>query len=896
MLRCRWILVFALLLAFALRLAAAAPSAEEQAFEVASRDLAHGWYPQAEAEFAQFARDFTNSTRLPEAFLFQAEARLKLPQPDYAGAVDLLTTHQAQAGDRADQYIFWLAEAWLQKGEYAKASELFGEITSRFPESSRGLEAAIRQATAYSKLGDWPRVSQLLQQNDGVFQKAIRTNLVNQLTLQGYLLLGESLLAQKEYRSAGILLRPSIPDQLEPKDAWRWEYLLCRIAQADGRLDDALQGVTNLISLAALAGQIELRAVSVGLQGEVLEQRGRLNDAIAAYTNNLAAAIPPQHQRQALLKITELSLEQGKVAQAAQWLEGFLAKYPDAPSADYARLRLGEMRLLQFQAGLYTNFVTTAGTNAPIQTNTLMQAIGSLNALTNQSPANPYFGKAQLDLGWCYWLQTNLPQAQAAFQAATEHLPPSLEQATAYFKLGDVQFLCTNHSAAVTSYLAAVEQFIGVPQVETNLLERALYQVIRASLAAGDLSKATNALAKLLAWYPRGFHAYTDGALLLTGQTVSQQGDPAAARDLYLRFARSATNSSLLPQIGLAVARTYEEETNWNAAISQYKHWLATYTNSVLRPSAEYYCGWANSQAGYYTNALTCFTNLVVRFPADNDFAPLAQLWVADYYYGIVRDLVKAEGKYIDLYRNTNWHRPDLTYQAYLMAGRAALNVGSYSDAINNFTNLTSIPNCPPRFWTSAMLAYGETLMSRESTNSLEKMADYRTASLIFDQVSARFPTNPVALLALYRKGCCLLQRSEFEEAGGAINAFSQILTNSLADASIRSKAALGLAATFEAQAKMQNGAELTNLLDRALSLYLDVLHGAGSILRPGEARDVFWTQKAGMEAARLLESQKKWDDAIRAYQEMIDLFPPLRSDLEKRILRAQKNQAAQTA
>jgi tetratricopeptide (TPR) repeat protein len=429
--------------------------------------------------------------------------------------------------------------------------------------------------------------------------------------------------------------------------------------------------------------------------------------------------------------------------------------------------------------------------------------------------------------------------------------------------------------------------------VETNLLERALYQVIRASLAADDLPKATNALAKLLAWYPRGFHAYTDGALLLTGQAVSQQGDPAAARDLYLRFARSATNSSLLPQIGLAVARTYEEENNWPAAISQYKQWLATYSNSVLWPSAEYYCGWANSQAGNYTNALICFTNLVARFPLDNDFAPLAQLWVADYYYGVVRDLVKAEGKYIDLYRNTNWHRPELSYQAYLMAGRAALNVGSYSDAINNFTNLTSNPSCPPRFWTSAMLAYGETLMSRESTNSLEKMADYRTASLIFDQVSARFPTNPVALLALYRKGCCLLQRSEFEEGGGAISAFSQILTNSLADASIRSKAALGLAATFEAQAKTLSGADLTNLLDRALGLYLDVLHGSPSILRPGEARDIFWTQKAGMEAARLLENEKKWDDAIRAYQEMIELFPPLRPDLEKRVLRAQKNQAS---
>ena len=50
------------------------------------------------------------------------------------------------------------------------------------------------------------------------------------------------------------------------------------------------------------------------------------------------------------------------------------------------------------------------------------------------------------------------------------------------------------------------------------------------------------------------------------------------------------------------------------------------------------------------------------------------------------------------------------------------------------------------------------------------------------------------------------------------------------------------------------------------------------------------------MEAARLLESQKRWDRAIRVYQDLADLFPPLRSDLEKRILRDQKSKADQAS
>ena len=57
-----------------------------------------------------------------------------------------------------------------------------------------------------------------------------------------------------------------------------------------------------------------------------------------------------------------------------------------------------------------------------------------------------------------------------------------------------------------------------------------------------------------------------------------------------------------------------------------------SFTNSSARPQAEYYRAQATYQAGQKTNALTLFTNFVAQFPT-NDFAPLAQLWVADYYY-----------------------------------------------------------------------------------------------------------------------------------------------------------------------------------------------------------------------------------------------------------------------
>ena len=127
-------------------------------------------------------------------------------------------------------------------------------------------------------------------------------------------------------------------------------------------------------------------------------------------------------------------------------LEKFLGQYPNAASADLALLTLGELRLRQYEAGAGTNQPALAITNAPAATNILQLALASFDTLVKKFPQSPLFGKAQLDLGWCYWREGRLSEAQAAFQAAVERLPTSRDQATAYFRLADTQFQQTNYA------------------------------------------------------------------------------------------------------------------------------------------------------------------------------------------------------------------------------------------------------------------------------------------------------------------------------------------------------------------------------------------------------------------------------------------------------------------
>ena len=889
---CRWVLVLTLLLASGARLSAV--SVADRAFDAAYKAFQDTFYDRAEAGFADFCQKFPTSHRLAEAILLQAEARLELT--NYAGAIALLSAHQSAAGTNADQYLFWLAEAHSRKGDYRAASDGFARLVKDFPASSRRLEAGIGEASARAALArtepvEWRRVIELLQQTNGVFQTAVRADAANELVPRGFLLLSEAQLATKDYRAAEETLQPLAKRLLNPRLAWQWQYLLCRIQLADGRPEVALQGTTNLLAMATNAAQRNLQADSAAFQASLLERLGRTNEALVAYQKNLAEGIPAERQRQALLKIAELSLVQDKIPEATQMLEKFLGQYPEAAAADLALLTLGELRLRQYETGADTNQAANVTTNAPAATNSLQLALASFTTLTKKFPQSLLIGKAQLDLGWCYWRDGRLPEAQAAFQTAVERLPLANDLATAYFRLADTQLRQTNFAGAIKNYQTIIERFEGLPEVRSNLFERALSQTVRAGLAGRDLAAATNALQKMLAWYPTS--PDTARALLRTGQEISRQGDPARARAMFSAFAGSAPDAPLLPEVQLALAGTYEQENQWTNAIGQYNRWLASFTNSSARPQAEYYRAQATYQAGEETNALMRFTNFVAQFPM-NDLAPRAQLWVADYYYR-TGDPVEAERNYQLLFRNTNWPPSEITYEAQIMAGRAAVAHQGWGAAKDYFTKLYNNTNGPSiDIRVQALFEYGQTLMRQVDPAETNRLANCEEATLVFGRICEDYPTNRLAIPAWGEKAKCYLQwalaKQQYDSLTNALNAFQRVVDSPQADVPARSQAKVGQAIVLRKWAEQKTGQEQTALLQQALSNCLDVVYG--NILRePNERLDPFWTKEAGVEAFNLAESMQAWSQAVSVYQRLTNsVWPQMPAYLEKRAQKALEN------
>src|SRR5579883_200379 len=873
-----WARIF-LLLGLGLSIASNAWAAgnEAQSFTAAEKVYLDADYRNADLYFGDFILKFPNSPRLPEAVLYQAQARLKLG--NYTGALSLLAARRSQAGALADWYLLCQGEALLAQGEYAQAETNLTTLLHDFPTSPHRLSAVVNAAVAEMRLSRWDRAVELLGQTNGVFQLTASTNHANPDVIRGYLLLGEAQLARKDMRAAEESIQALAASPLDPTNNWQRQFLLCRVLQAEGRLGDAVQAATNLVVLADATGQKSFQSQTTAFHASLLELMGKPQEALDVYRKNLAAGVPPDRQRQALLKSTELSLALDQATNAAQVLQTFLAQFPTNDCADLALLTLGELRLRQYDPLSLTNPVPLLSTNVTGPTNLLDEATLAFQGFHSRFPQSSLGGKAQLDLGWCYWLADKIGASRDSFKSASSMLPHGGDQAQAFFKLADAEFRLTNYSVAISNYNTVADGYSDVPEVQTNLAEAALYQIVRASQVSGDDTNETNALARIMVRFPKGF--YTERAVLLAGQHLGQRF-PERARELFCQVAAGATNSPLLPEIQLAIARTYEEQSRWDDAAREYDSWLSSYTNHPAQGRAEYFRAKANYEAGRETNAVAQFTNMVARFPT-SDYAPVAQMWVADYYFGL--NPQEAEINYRLVFQN--WPGSRLAYQARMMAGRSAVVRQAWEQAADYFLALHNDVTCPPNLRAQALFAYGDTWLSRNSTN---KLADYREAFKTFDLICTTYPTNRIAPLAWGQKAICLLQ---FAPSSGdytnAISSFQQVLDSPLADATARSIAEVGLALTLEKLADTKADPEKTELLEAARQHYHRVFYNI-DFLRDGEQPDPFWTRRAGLDEARLAADRLHMrEHAIRVYERLQEMFPALRLEDRIKNLQVQK-------
>ena len=132
-----WVLIWLALILSGGQTALAA-SAETPAYTAALNRFQDTVWDSAEAQLAQFATTYPKSARVPEVVLLQAQAQYK--QGKFSQAIDLLAARQAAAGKLADQYAYWIGEAYYQSTNYEAAADAFARLIRDFPASTNRLD------------------------------------------------------------------------------------------------------------------------------------------------------------------------------------------------------------------------------------------------------------------------------------------------------------------------------------------------------------------------------------------------------------------------------------------------------------------------------------------------------------------------------------------------------------------------------------------------------------------------------------------------------------------------------------------------------------------------------------------------------------------------------------
>jgi tetratricopeptide (TPR) repeat protein len=462
------------------------------------------------------------------------------------------------------------------------------------------------------------------------------------------------------------------------------------------------------------------------------------------------------------------------------------------------------------------------------------------------------------------------------FAEAANRLPVSIDQAVAQFKLADAQFFLNDYAGAASNYSLVLAHYDKSPEVTNALFDLALYQIAEADIHNGDEEGARAAVEKILRWYPGSY--FGDRGSLLLGEDLNRKYNYTEAREVFTNMLQESPHSPLLPQVEYAIARTYDQEGQWQTAINGYRQWLTNYPGATnLLPEVEFHLALAYGKAGQASNALAGFTNFVARFPS-NELAPWALNSVADYYYN-QGEFIPAEKNYESLFQNYPG-AGDLSYEAQFWAGKSALARPGIEDALGYFTNLLKQANAPQELINRTYFALGDTLFQQflaNPTNAANKSYLNQAVAAI-SQCTNGAPTNAIAVEALGRLGNYYMAWADQHPDTNNYEIVKQMyetithFPDDKVSIAARSQAEIGLGQVAEKQGHLQE----------AQAHYRKVLY-----LSP-DRFDPYWVERAGEFAARICEDEQHWDEAVKVYKRLIDDVPALRPVLEKKRAAAQ--------
>jgi TolA-binding protein len=477
-----------------------------------------------------------------------------------------------------------------------------------------------------------------------------------------------------------------------------------------------------------------------------------------------------------------------------------------------------------------------------------------------------------MQLGELYLERSQVANAASAFEGAMRSSGDAGQRARGEIATGNAYFAQAEQEFAATGlrgkYLLAAETFRDAAErspESSNLWLEATYDSALAWLHVGNYDRF---LADYTALSQR--HPETEqrrDLLLEEGLLQARSGDPRAAATLE-SFIRDFPDNGRIAEARLALAELVFADGDMDGASNLLKAANVSNPSNQSRQQGDYLAIFIadSGKDRQEETVLRLGRKFLDDYPA-SPLRPQVRMKLGEVYFR--REDFANSGTQFETLAEESPADP-LADKALILAGESSIAAMSPVGVVHALDLFDRVANG----------AGPLKLYARQEQALLKaRTGQDKQAVIIYDDILRSNPDTPLRLAALCGKADCILSSetgtapgpapgaapatSSTDSAEEAISLYDQIAVDSDATAPWRD------------QALYKKGRWLSKqgLADQALAAFYDVLNGrpAGAQQQP----DFFWFEKAGFDAAALLEARGQWPGAISMLEKVAQAGGP---------------------
>ena len=585
-----------------------------------------GRHADAASTFLSYADTYKESGMAPSALYNAAIAYYE--SKAYAPACEVLARLLKQHGNSGEALNgrFWLGMAQSELGRHADTIATL-EPLLRSKELAQDLRATALYTYAQS-------LSSVKRGKDAVqwFRVLIQELPDSKSAMDARYALGVELARLDDVQAAVNALQECLQKEPEAELGTRVRFALGEYLYRLGKLDEAKKHLAGLLAgdntdprvmyrLGWIAfdrkdfdqamkafSQLAVRESNFKSEasymvGRAHEENNRTKEAIAAYESHLAVGAKDEFIEKSYYRLGLLY----EPAKAVSHLKGYATKFPQGAFRAEVAVKLAEH---QFDLGAVD------------------EALGTYRGALSAKPSKALTATIRYGLGWCYFKQEKLDEADSEFATLGDVPGVSEMAADAILQRGEIAYQKKDYARAAAFFEKLVKD-------SSERGERAIYMTAWCRHHAGAIEVAAKHFEDVTKRFPDGRYAL-DASMRLAQHHLDRGEAAQADAVLRARVDRDGDNAS--EDLLLQHAEALTELGKWDELIVVCERIEKRYPDSPRRFLVSFRTGLARKELGMFEAARTHFQDTMRR--TDTVEAARAQFNIATTYY--------SEKKYLD--------------------------------------------------------------------------------------------------------------------------------------------------------------------------------------------------------------------------------------------------------